>query len=132
MKQAKLKEAVLLAQRLHRTFVATSSADGMPHVAVASSLSLSDQNVVVVRDWFCPGTVANASGGHGIALVVWDPELDKGYQLLGAVEEVQELAMMNGYSPKEEQTSMPQVQRALHVRVGRILVFTQAPHTDVE
>ena len=75
--------------------------------------------------------MANVSENRQISLVVWDPAQDKGHQMLGEVEEVRDLAVLDGQvCPEVEKRSPVQVQRALVVRVERVLAFTQAPHTD--
>jgi hypothetical protein len=41
--------------------------------------------------------------------------------------------MMNGFSPAAELDSpMPQVERKVLVRVDKVLVFSHAPHSDLE
>jgi hypothetical protein len=66
-------------------------------------------------------------------MVVWDAPSDKGYQLLGLVEKIEEIAMMNGYSPEIDETIvMPQVENRLLVRVDKIIAFSHAPHSDLE
>jgi hypothetical protein len=66
-------------------------------------------------------------------MVVWDTPSDKGYQLLGLVEKIEEIAMMNGYSPEiDDTTVMPQVENRLLVRVDKVIVFSHAPHSDLE
>jgi hypothetical protein len=64
---------------------------------------------------------------------VWDPLSDQGFQILGAVENIAEQAMMNGYSPDGElEAPIPQVERKLQVRVDKILAFSHAPHSDLD
>jgi hypothetical protein len=64
---------------------------------------------------------------------VWDASVDKGYQLLGQVEKVEEIAMMNGYSPEIDETIvMPQAENRLLVRVDKVIAFSHAPHSDLE
>jgi hypothetical protein len=46
---------------------------------------------------------------------------------------VEELGMMNGYSPGlEDQKPLPQVERKLIVRIEKISDFKHAPHSDLE
>jgi hypothetical protein len=37
-----------------------------------------------------------------LTIVIWDAQNDKGYQLIGESEKVQDLAIMNGFSPDME------------------------------
>jgi predicted pyridoxine 5'-phosphate oxidase superfamily flavin-nucleotide-binding protein len=128
-----IEKAVALAARVGTVFVATADADGLPHVASAGRVATSPGGKVVLADWFCPGTVHNLGRNPRISIVIWDAARDEGFQLLGEVEAVKELGMLNGYRPGEgESPSPPQVERELTVRVDRILVFTHAPHSDEE
>lgn len=128
-----LQAAVDLAKNLMHVFVATTDSEGMPHVAAAAKIVLASENHVAVQEWFCPGTVRNVSENPSVAIVVWDAENDKGYQLLGVTENIKELAVLDGYAPGiDDETQLPQIERQLLIRVNRILEFTHRPHTDVE
>jgi hypothetical protein len=75
----------------------------------------------------------NLENNPRISLVVWDPLSDTGHQLTGEVEQVEELAFLNGYLPEEEGARpLPQTRRRLTIRVTAILAFSRAPHTDQE
>ena len=88
---------------------------------------------MAVAAWFCPGTVDNLRQNRKISLVVWDAAADIGYQLLGEVEKVEELSVLDGYVPgEEEKPPLPQVERQLLVRLEKIIDFSHAPHSDVE
>ena len=67
------------------------------------------------------------------AVVVWDGDADEGYQIGGLVEDIEEIAMMDGYSPSEEKLPpMPQVERKPRLRPERVAQFRKAPHSDLE
>jgi hypothetical protein len=133
MKPESLKTAVELAEKLEHVFVATGDSSGMPHVAAAAKISQTSEDQVTVAAWFCPGTLANLKNNCRISLVVWDAPVDKGYQLLGQVEKVEEIAMMNGYSPETDKyPPIPQVENKLHVRIDKVIAFSHAPHSDLE
>ena len=133
MKSESLKTAVELAEKLEHVFVATADPSGMPHVAAAAKLNQTSKDHVTVAAWFCPGTVNNLNKNRRISMVVWDAPSDKGYQLLGLVEKIEEIAMMNGYSPEADKyPPMPQVENRLLVRVDKVIVFSHAPHSDLE
>lgn len=128
-----LKKAVILGEQLGHVFVATTDREGLPHVAAAGTINLESEEQVAVSAWFCPGTMANLEENPCIALVVWDAKTDVGFQLLGESEKVEELSMMDGYTPEpENQIPLPQVERKLIVRVNKIVSFKHAPHSDVE
>jgi hypothetical protein len=133
MNQKILHQAVVLAQKLRHVFVATTDGKGLPHMAAAGKLALTPEGRVAVAAWFCPMTVANLQKNRRVSLVIWDPKVDRGYQLLGETEKVEVIAMMNGYVPGvESRHPLPQVERQLLVRVDKIIDFKHAPHSDVE
>ncbi len=127
-----LEKAVQLADSVGSIFVATAGPDGMPHMAAANKLLIDPDGNVLVVEWFCPGTVMNLRENRRVALVIWDAAGDNGYQLLGEVTQVDELAVLDGYDPAAETSyPPPQVERQLIVRVDKIIRFSQAPHSDV-
>jgi hypothetical protein len=133
MKKESLDSAIELAQKLEHVFVATADSSGMPHVAAAGLMRRTSENCVAVSAWFCPGTLANLDHNRSVSLVVWDPPSDAGYQILGEVQEIDEVAMMNGFSPSGGKSPpMPQVEKKLDVRVDRVYCFSHAPHSDTE
>jgi predicted pyridoxine 5'-phosphate oxidase superfamily flavin-nucleotide-binding protein len=128
-----IQRAVAFANRLQHVFVATADSKGLPHVAAAGELRLTPAGQLAVAAWFCPETVINLQHNRRIAIVVWDPADDTGYQLVGEVEKVEESAFLNGYQPQVEGSSpSPQVERQLLVRVDKVIDFRHAPHSDVE
>jgi hypothetical protein len=128
-----LKKAVRLGEELGHVLVATADTAGLPHVAAAGKISLESEDRVAVMEWFCPRTVANVKVNRRVSVVVWNQKSDLGFQLLGKCEKVEEVGMMNGYSPGlEDQKPLPQVERKLIVRIEKITDFRHAPHSDVE
>ena len=132
MKTENLNVAVELAKSLGHVFVATADQNGLPHLAAAKELSLGDDGLIEVAAWFCPGTVSNLQVNNNISIVVWNPANDRGYQLLGKLERMKEMAVMDGYAPELEEVPLPQVERKIIVRVDKILDFRHAPHSDIE
>lgn len=133
MKTQSIDSAIRLAGKLEHIFVATADSGGIPHVAAAGELSAVSGDRVAVSSWFCPGTLANLQNNKQIALVVWDPANDHGFQLLGVVEQIEEVAMLNGFAPElEGPAPIPQVERRLQVRVNKVIAFSHAPHSDIE
>ena len=83
--------------------------------------------------WLCPTTIASLQANPYIGVVVWDAVEDIGYQILGEVEEMKDLGILNRYVPEMEgKISVPQVERQLVVHVDEIFEFSQASHSDVE
>ena len=128
-----LKKIEALARKVGHAFLATADSKGAPHIAVAGTLSVDAGGSVSLEDWFCPGTVKNLDINRRAAVVVWDGAVDEGYQIGGLVEKIEEIAMMDGYSPSEEKLPpMPQVERKLKLRPEHITLFRKAPHSDLE
>jgi predicted pyridoxine 5'-phosphate oxidase superfamily flavin-nucleotide-binding protein len=111
--------------------VATADADGTPHLASAARVRLEPDGRVSVAEWFCPATVANLAQNPRVAIVAWDPQTDTGHQIVGDVEALRELAVLDGDLPGEEKEPAPQVEHELLVRVRDVLAFRRAPHTDL-
>ncbi len=126
-----LDDIVTLAGRVGYVFVATADAGGLPHLASARRLRRTSDGRLGVAEWFCPGTMANLEDNRRVALVAWEAESDTGYQALGRVEAVNELAILDGFTPADREAS-PQMQSEweLLVAVDEVLAFSQAPHTD--
>jgi uncharacterized protein len=127
-----LRGVVDLARRIGHVYVATADVGGMPHITVAGSLEQSGKDTVLIKEWFCPGTIANLKMNRAIALAAWDVGTDTGYQVLGFVERVDDLAVADGYDPQvEERQATPQIEKQLVIRVEKVLDFTLTPHYDV-
>jgi predicted pyridoxine 5'-phosphate oxidase superfamily flavin-nucleotide-binding protein len=114
--------------------VATADEKGLPHMAASSKIEAEGYPRIAISEWFCPGTLSNLQVNPRITIVVWDPESDTGFQLMGESEGIQETAVMNGLlaGPEEKEPPLPQVQRKILVRVQKIVRFCHAPHSDLE
>lgn len=128
-----LHEVMAFARDLDHFLLATVAPDGQPHIAAAGELALSANGLLAITDWFCLTTLDNLRKNPKIAIIVWDRKRDRGYQLLGEAQGVEDLAMMDGYVPGPDAcSSRPQVERRLLVRIGRILDFSQREQSDTE
>ena len=128
-----LSNAIELAAQSGSVFVSTVNSAGLPHLAVAGQMICGTEGHVKVSEWFCPGTVDNLQYNKRISLVVWDSHGDAGFQLLGQVQAVDEVGVLDGYAPElESSVPIPQVRRELLVRVDKVIRFSRAPHSDVE
>lgn len=133
MKAEKLEEIVRLAEKVEHVLVATSDPGGMPHVTAAGKLELAPQGRVTVTEWFCPGTVANLHTNKCISVVVWAKDSDSGYQLLGRLDKIKDLGVLDGYAPGlEGDPPLPQVEKQLLIEVEKVIEFKLGPHSDVE
>ena len=132
MKIQKLQNAVALAQKTGHLYLATADANAIPHMAAAGKLSSKSQDTIEVTEWFCPGTVANLEQNKSIAIAVWDCPCDVGYQLLGRVERIDDMAILDGYATGiETKHKYPQSEKQLLIKIDKILDFTLAPHCDL-
>jgi pyridoxine/pyridoxamine 5'-phosphate oxidase len=132
MNAVALREFASLAAEVGHVLVATADGNGRPHVAVAQEVVLDAAGRVVVSAWFCPGTVSNVRENRRVAFVAWNAQGDRGFQVLGTVEEVQEAGVLDGFTRAESRApALPQVERRLLVRPDAVLAFTQAPHSDL-
>ena len=133
MKIDKIKHVVAIAEKTQQVFVATADTAGSPHIACAGKLTVENSGLLAVTEWFCPGTVANLQKNKNISIIVWDKLTDTGFQVLGWVESIQDMAVLDGYSPAvEKQHPLPQVERKLLIKVEKILDFKLGPHSDIE
>ncbi len=128
----KLKDSVRLARQSGFVMVATCDDAGLPHITAAGRIELADQSDIAVTEWFCPGTVANLQKNKNISVVVWTKKLNSGYQLLGRLDSVTDVGILDGYSKREEKHPLPQIEKRLLIKVQKILEFRLGPHSDVE
>jgi hypothetical protein len=133
MKTTALDKAVELANKVGYVFISTADAGCRPHVAVARTLALKDPGRIEVNEWFCPGTMSNLQKNSHVSIVVWNAKTDTGYQLLGDMEHVADIGMLDGYTPDmKSKFNLPQIKSQLIIKVNKITDFKSAPHTDVE
>ncbi len=133
MKIEKLKKAVVLSQRIGSVCVATADRRGVPHIATAGKMDMNDEGCLAITEWFCPGTMANLQMNKFVSIVVWDRDSDSGYQMLGKLEKIEELGILNGYAPDiESGPPLPQVERRLLIKIEKITDFKLGPHSDAE
>lgn len=133
MRGEAIAKAVELCRKVGHLFVATASREGQPHVGTARTIERLGDDTVGISGWYCPGTENNLRDNRRAAVVVWDTGRDRGYQLLGTVEAVEEKAFLDGYTALEEQAPpIPQVEKRIRMRVESVVDFTIAPHSDRE
>jgi len=132
MKIEILKKAMALADQVGYVLVATADRRGLPHVASSRRIELRPDGRIAVSEWFCPGTLSNLQQNPKISLVVWEPATDIGFQMLGTTEGVEDLSMMDGFSPAAERKDLPQVERRILVKVDQLVRYSHAPHSDLE
>ena len=133
VKKEAIEKVLELAGQLKQVYVATADSEGLPHVSAAGKLGVTPHGDFAVSDWFCPGTLSNGQVNPKVSLVVWRPDIDIGYQVLGTIIEIRDLAMLDGYTGEQAgPTRIPQVERQLIIRADKIIDFRHAPHSDIE
>lgn len=133
MKKNVLRKAIDIGRKSGHIFLITADQSGIPHMSIATKISIASETQIWVAGWFCPGTVENLENNPNIGVAVWDETNDTGYQLLGRKQELNAIAITDGYSPElEEEPSLPQIEREVKIVIEKMLGFKQAPHADVE
>lgn len=133
MKIEKLEKAVDLSQSVGFVCIATADEKGTPHIATAGKMKLADDGCLAISEWFCLDTMTNLQTNKFVSIVVWDRDSDSGYQMLGELEGIEELGILNGYAPElESGPPLPQVKRRLLIKVQKITDFKLGPHSDAE
>jgi hypothetical protein len=131
MNSKMLERAIGLGKRLEHFFVAFVGTGGFPYVNSARRIEPVAENQFAVEEWICPLTVKHLSENPKIAVLIWDPASDDGYEILGEVLMFESQAYLNGYAPEvEENAYRPQVQRKLIVRAEKITAFSHALRCD--
>ena len=118
------------ADQVGHAFVATSDANGHPHLAAGRGIAVFEPNRLVFEAWFCLTTLRNLQENPQVAVAVADPVTGNGYQFAGEVERAVDTAVLDGYFPGGEPSDLPQVQWRLEIRVDRVMAFTADAHSD--
>jgi hypothetical protein len=131
MNNRKLERAISLGTRLGNFFVALVGADDFPYVNSASRIEPVGKNQFALEEWICPLTVQQLSEKPKIAVLIWDPKSDDGYEILGEVLMFESRAFLNGFAPDVEKNAyLPQVKRKLIIRAEKITAFSHALRCD--
>lgn len=133
MNQDILEKVMTFAENIDHYLIATVDQKGQPHIAAAGELALAGKDSVGITDWFCATTITNLRANPRVSVVIWDRVKDLGYQLLGEAEKVEDVAMMDGYSPQlDKNAPLPQVEHRLIVRINMIFDFSLRGQSDRE
>jgi len=121
-----LERAIRLGKKVKHLFMAVVDREGIPHVNSARQIEQVADNQFAIEEWICPLTVMNLGGNPKMAVVIWDPETEDGYEILGEVLMFEGRAFLNGFAPEvEENHYLPQVKRRLIVRAEKITAFNR-------
>jgi len=128
-----LNKVIALGEKMGYVFIATADQQGIPHIASSGKIRLAPDGRVEISEWFCPVTLSNLQQKPMLSLVAWDFQSDRGYQLIGEAEKIEETSIMDGYIPaSENMPPIPQVERKILLKIKNLLPFTMAPHADME
>lgn len=125
----KLNQAINRVRSGGGLLIATSGPSGIPHIASAGEACLEPDGRISIKEWFCPKTLENLRENSNISILVYDPATREGNQIVGRVEEINEVAVMDGFMPEGE-PGIPQIERELVIRMDAVLAYSQGPHTD--
>lgn len=127
MNSRKLERAIELGKRLGHFFLALVGSDGFPYVTFARKIEQVSETQLAVEEWLCPLTVKHLSENSKMAVLIWDPASNDGYEILGEVLMFESLAFLNGFAPEvDEDAYPPQVKRRLIVRAKKITALSHA------
>jgi len=131
MNAKKLERAIALGKRVEHFFVALVGADGFPYVNSARQIEQVAENQFAIEEWICPLTVKHLSENPKMAVLIWDPASDDGYEILGEVLIFENQAFLSGFAPEvEEDAYLPQVKRKVIIRAEKITAFSHALRCD--
>jgi hypothetical protein len=127
MNAGKLQDAIELGQKLDHFPVAWVGAGGFPCINSACRIEPVAANQFAIEAWTCPLSVQHLCANPKIAVFIWDPAADDGYQILGEVLMFENQAFLDGFAPEvEANTRPPQVKRQLIIRAESITAFRHA------
>ncbi len=133
MDVAMLEKVVNLAQITGCVFLATADNNGQPNIAIVREISLFPEGRIALRKWFCPTTISNIKKNGRVSCIIRDSASDRGYLLYGRTSDIEDMAMMDGYAPKEEiKCHYPQMERQLIIEVSEIFDFKQTVRCTME
>ncbi|MGE5258155.1 MAG: hypothetical protein ACM3KE_15855 [Hyphomicrobiales bacterium] len=131
MNSKKLERAIALGKRIEHFFVAFMGSDGFPYVNSARKIEPAGDNQFAIEEWVCPLTLKHVKENPRMAVLIWDPAVDTGFEILGEVLMFENQAFLNGFAPEVEVSGyLPQVQRQLIIRADKITAFSHALRCD--
>jgi hypothetical protein len=131
MNPGKLERAIALAKKVEHFFIAMVDGEGVPYVNSVRQIEQVADNQFAIEEWICPLTVTNLGKNPKLALVIWDPATDDGYEITGEVLMFEGRAFLNGFAPEvEENAYLPQVKRRVIIRAEQIAAFSRTLRCD--
>lgn len=110
--------------------VASTGADGRPHLALGNDIRVLDGEHILFDNWFCQTTLHNVEENRQVAVSVMARESATGYQFVGRVVHGFDTAMLGGYTPGPLPVDDLHSLTNLVVRVEEIMAFCTGIHSD--
>lgn len=119
-------------QHTSLAIIGTADQEGFPHLAMESGIRWVSERRLEFESWFCLATIRNLRENPKVAIAIFDPKTQKGYQLLGQIESIKEGVIMDGYIPgeKPDEKAIPPQSYRLEIDIEKILPFSSGPHSD--
>ncbi len=111
--------------------VASTDADGCPHLALGSGIKVLDDEHLLLENWFCQTTLRNVAQNRQVAVAVMAHGTASGYQFIGSVAHGFDVALLDGYTPGAVPAGDLQALTRLVVRVEEVLSFCTGIHSDL-
>lgn len=111
--------------------VASTDADGLPHLAIGINIKVLDEDHLLFENWFCQTTLRNFEKNPRVAIAVMAPKSAAGYQFIGSVVEGSDIALLDGYTPGRVPVSDLQTLTRLVVKVEEVLAYCSGIHSDL-
>jgi len=124
MNAAKLKESILQAQRSGWVKLITRDKRGVPFVEHFGRIDLLTEMHVALRGWFFPKTLYNLHDNKELCIIIWDTGAKKGFELLGRLVMIDDLAHANGRLSNDT-LRIPQSKKQMVVAIKKLIELDQ-------
>jgi hypothetical protein len=108
------------ARRWRQVLLATVNEAGEFSFIPVQDCRLTDETVVSIKAWTDIPPIETRQGEVKLALLIWDAQEGRAYQIAGHAVRSQETAVLNGYAEVEEHEHFPQTQREIVMEVDSI------------
>ena len=129
MSEENLKKFINLFNKTGFGIILTSS-ENQPHAAISKDIKLTKDNKLTISSWFCLTTLKNVRKNPRLSIAVWDESTDKGFQVLGFSEKINDIKMLDGIIPDDNGGELPNTEREIIMNVEYILEMKHSAHTD--
>ena len=114
-------------------YLATADEEGLPHIATAEGIRVEEEGRVCFSAWFCVKTMENLLVNPRLSVAVMDPLNKLGFQLICKVEKIDQVEVIDGYSPAAEKRweHRPQTRYKLVADIEQVLEMSTGAHSDM-